>query len=119
MDDVYQEFLLEEAASLRNQQQILDFDTVAEHRNASCGDQLKVWVKWNQDTVVDISWEGSGCIISQVGISLLSDAVKGKTKSQIVQMQLNDMLQLLHFDSISPGRLKCLLLGLETIKKAI
>lgn len=119
MDDIYQEFLLEAAEHPAHSGPLALFDQVQQGKHASCGDSVKMWLKWQGDTLSDVGWEGEGCIISQASMGLLSEFVIGKTKQELAELGLADMLELLHFDSISPGRLRCVLLGLETLKKSL
>ena len=119
MDDIYQEFLLEAAEHPAHYGKLSVFDQVQEGKHASCGDSVQVWLKWEGETLVDIGWEGEGCIISQASMGLLSEFVIGKTKSELKKVGLVEMLELLHFDTISPGRLRCVVLGLETLQKTL
>lgn len=119
-EDLYQEVLLETAENPQN------FGSLAEHThsydgyNASCGDKITVQLLVdNAGVITDIAWKGEGCIISQAAMSVVSEAVKGMHVGEITDLQLPDVLQLLHFDTISPGRIKCCMLGLESVRKAL
>jgi nitrogen fixation protein NifU and related proteins len=120
LEDVYHEVLLEEAENPHNQGEMAHPDRVHRGINASCGDEVTVFLKLKPDGRIDaLSWVGTGCVISQAAMSLLSDALVGKTKEQLLAMGLLDMLELLHFDSISPGRIKCCMLGLQSVQQAL
>ncbi len=120
MDDLYQEALLDLAENPHNYGRLVAADQELTASNASCGDSLHVWLKWNRlSRIQDIGWEGKGCIISQTAMSVVSDFVIGKTKSEIEAITLPQVLEMLHFDTISPGRVKCVSLGLETLKKML
>lgn len=119
-EDLYQEVLLETAENPQN------FGTLPEHThmhdgyNASCGDKITVQLLVdNAGVITDIAWAGEGCIISQAAMSVVSEAVKGMHSGEVADLQLPDVLQLLHFDTISPGRIKCCMLGLESVRKAL
>ena len=120
MEDLYQEVLLEAAENPQNFGELETYDTEWNGFNASCGDKISVQIQLSGDgTIADIAWKGEGCIISQAAMSAVSEAVKGKASVQIEEMTLHDILPLLHFDTISPGRIKCCMLGLESIRKAL
>ncbi|HKW47722.1 MAG TPA: SUF system NifU family Fe-S cluster assembly protein, partial [Gemmatimonadaceae bacterium] len=57
-------------------------DRVVEGRNPLCGDALTLWLKLDGDRVTDASFQGSGCAISRASASLMTEAVKGKTRSE-------------------------------------
>jgi nitrogen fixation NifU-like protein len=83
---LYQDVILEHNRSPRNFHRMEDADRHAEGRNPLCGDQLTVWLKLDGDRVSDVSFEGSGCAISKASASLMTAAVKGKTRSEIDQL---------------------------------
>jgi nitrogen fixation NifU-like protein len=83
---LYQDVILEHNRSPRNFRRMEPADRHAEGRNPLCGDQLTVWLKLEGDVVSDVSFEGSGCAISKASASLMTTAVKGKTRSEIEQL---------------------------------
>jgi nitrogen fixation NifU-like protein len=66
----------------------------------------------------DVAFEGFGCAISQSGASMLTDKVKGMTKSDIASLSEKDMYDL-YGTVISPQREKCALLALATLHEAL
>jgi len=122
MNDLYQEAILDEYKHLQNKGELSDADITLEGGNASCGDEITVYVKVDgEGGISDISWTGTGCVISQVGISLLTQKVKSeKWKVQdISKLTKKNILELLGLEQISAGREKCLMLGVNTLKKVI
>lgn len=121
MNDIYQEVILDEYKHPRNKGKLASADICMPKANASCGDDVTVYIKLSDDKtrVSDISWEGSGCVISQVSISMLSEHVKGKTTSEIMHLTKDTLIQLLGLTDISYGREKCLVLGLQAVQKAV
>jgi nitrogen fixation NifU-like protein len=77
---LYQDVILEHNRSPRNFHRMDNADGHAEGRNPLCGDQLTVWLKLSGDRVSDVSFEGSGCAISKASASLMTAAVKGKSR---------------------------------------
>lgn len=120
VEDLYQEVLLEEAEHPQNKGTLPNAQVVLPLRNASCGDIVTVYLSVNSDgKVFEIAWEGDGCVISQAAMSVVSEAVKGKNSAEVSALGLPDVLDLLHFDTISPGRIKCSMLGLTALQKAV
>jgi nitrogen fixation NifU-like protein len=69
--------------------------------------------------VIDgVAFTGRGCAISQASASLLTDEVKGKPVDKAQAMTSGDVLDLLGIE-ISPARMKCAMLSLETMQGAI
>lgn len=121
MNDIYQEVILDEYKHPRNKGKLASADICMPKTNASCGDDVTVYIKLSEDKtkILDISWEGNGCVISQVTMSMLSEYVKGKTVSEVELLNKDDLIHLLKLTDISYGREKCLLLGLQAVQKAL
>ena len=82
LDALYQEIILEHNRRPRNFRAMQDADRMVEGRNPLCGDALTLWVKLDGDRVADVSFHGSGCAISKASASLMTDAVKGKSREE-------------------------------------
>lgn len=121
MDDLYQEVILAEARSPKNQGELPTPDLAGTQVNASCGDTVRVTIQLTADkkTISDIRWQGSGCIISQASLSVISELAKGKSLDSVRAMTAGTVLEHLGLTTMSPGRMKCVLLGLHTIQKLI
>ena len=65
-------------------------------------------------TVRDVAFSGRGCAISQASASLLTDEIKGRSLGDAEALTNQDVLDLLGIE-ISPARLKCALLSLDTL----
>ena len=59
---------------------------VIEQRNPLCGDALTLWLKVEGDRITDVSFQGSGCAISRASASLMTEAVKGKTRGEAEEL---------------------------------
>lgn len=82
LEALYQEIILEHNRKPRNFREMPDATRTVDGRNPLCGDQLTLWLKLDHDTVVDVSFKGSGCAISKASASLMTAAVKGKTRTE-------------------------------------
>jgi len=65
-----------------NFREIRDATSRAEGFNPLCGDHLHVYLKMNGDRIEDISFEGAGCAISKASGSMMTAALKGKTRAE-------------------------------------
>ena len=79
---LYQELILEHNRKPRNFREMPDASRTIEGRNPLCGDALTLWVKLENDAITDVSFKGQGCAISKASASLMTAAVKGKTRAE-------------------------------------
>ena len=80
--DLYQQIILDHNRSPRNFRKVDDANRTAEGDNPLCGDVITVFVHLENDVITDIGFQGTGCAISQASASLMTQAVKGKTKEE-------------------------------------
>lgn len=117
--DIYTEIILDHFKNPHNYGNLTNPTHQATEVNTSCGDKVTMQlIIDDKNKVKDIKFSGEGCAISQSACSLLTDQIKGKTIKEIQNLSDIDIKNLLKIE-ISPGRIKCALLGLSTIKKAI
>ncbi len=90
---------------------------VIEH-NPLCGDSIQLDLIIKNGVVNDLAFVGDGCAISQAAMSLLMDEIKGKKISALKKMLPAKVYDLLHVP-ISPGRVKCALLGFFALENAL
>jgi nitrogen fixation NifU-like protein len=119
MDDLYRDEILEHYRQPHNFGTLDAPDAVYEGNNPLCGDRITMMLSVGADgTVHDVAFSGRGCAISQASASLLTDEVKGRPLSDVEALTNQDILDLLGID-ISPARLKCALLSLDTLHHAL
>lgn len=80
LSELYQETILDHNKSPRNFREIENADKTADGKNPLCGDALRVYVKMDGENVRDVSFKGLGCAISKASASMMTEAVKGKSK---------------------------------------
>ena len=133
LGDLYQEIILDHYKKPRNAGQLEEPTCSASGDNPLCGDKLAVSVKTKGDLLEDIRWKGAGCAISTASASLMSEAVKGKSKADIDKLFAkfhamvtgkgpSDGLEKLEvFSGVSefPVRVKCASLAWHTLKAAL
>lgn len=121
-DDIYQEFILELYKNPVNFRKMENADLNAHSFNAVCGDKIEIFIKLdaNRKKAEEATFVGTGCAISQASASLLTEEIKGKTLDEIKKMGKEDIIRMIRVDlSKNPSRLKCAMLGLDVVKKAI
>lgn len=115
--DIYQEIILDHYQHPRNFGVLADAE-IFSLENPSCGDSITMQIKVENNHIKDIAFQGKGCAISQASASLLTEFVKGKTLQEVDNFHKDDILTLLGVE-LSPARMKCALLPLETLKRVI
>ena len=86
LDDLYQDVILDHNKAPRNYRQLPAANHKAEGFNPLCGDHFTVYVKIEDDTIRDISFDGSGCAISKASASMMTQIVKGKTVAEAEEL---------------------------------
>ncbi len=118
MDSLYQENILEHYKHPHNKRRMEDAHITEKGHNASCGDDLVLYLKWDDDVLSDVSFEGFGCAISQSGASMLTDLIKGKTRAELTRLGEKEMYDLYGVE-VGPQREKCAMLALWTLRSAL
>src|SRR6476619_336694 len=80
--DLYQEVILEHSKQPRNFRTLDPANHKAEGYNPLCGDRFTVFVQMEGDSIRDIGFQGSGCAISKASASMMTQALKGKSKAE-------------------------------------
>ena len=86
LNDLYRDVILDHNRHPRNFGVLEPADASAEGFNPMCGDRLTVRLKMSGDKIADIRFEGQGCAISTASASLMTEAVKGKTRTEAVAL---------------------------------
>jgi nitrogen fixation protein NifU and related proteins len=82
LSELYQQVILDHNKKPRNFRKLETANHTAEGYNPLCGDHLTVYMNLEDDCVTDVGFEGSGCAISKASASMMTQAVKGKSKEQ-------------------------------------
>ncbi len=119
MDSLYRDEILEHYRRPHNFGTLEHPDVSYEGANPLCGDRITLMLDLD-DTghVADVAFTGRGCAISQASASLLSDTLRGRSTEDLLRLGKDDVLDLLGIE-ISPARLKCALLSLDTLQRAL
>jgi len=133
LTDLYQEVILDHCKRPRNFHEMAGANGTAQGQNPICGDQLKLYLLIDGEVIKDISFVGSGCCISKASASLLTEALKGKTKSEVKALfdKVRDMVttgksidgvgKLAVFAGVHkfPARVKCAILPWHAVVAAV
>ena len=120
MEDLYREVILDHYKNPRGHGVIEDADAHAEGMNPLCGDEVAIYVAFEDDgeTIEEVKFSGRGCAISQAATSMLMEMVQGRTATEIGELSKDELLDEIGIP-LTPIRLKCALLGLGVLKVAL
>ncbi len=139
MEQMYQDVILDHYKHPHGRGLREPFEAEVHHVNPTCGDEvtLRVHLSDDHETVLDVSYDGQGCSISQASTSVLTDQVIGEPVGEALKMlqSYTEMLQSrgqldgdedligdgIAFAGVSkyPARVKCALLGWMAFKDAL
>ena len=137
LSELYQQVILDHNKKPRNFRKLETANYTAEGYNPLCGDQLTVYLNLEGDLVKDVGFEGSGCAISKAAASMMTQAIKGKSKEQAEELftefhsmvtgeldeekQENSLGNLKIFAGVRefPVRVKCATLAWHTMHAAL
>jgi nitrogen fixation protein NifU and related proteins len=102
INDLYRDVILDHNRQPRNFGALEPADASVEGFNPMCGDHLTLRLRLNQDTISDIRFQGQGCAISTASASLMTEAVKGKTRDEALKL-FDRVHQLLTDDAAPPA----------------
>lgn len=133
---LYNEILLEHNMHPYHKHELEDANLILEGVNPSCGDDIFLKLKVENDTIVDGAFQGSGCAISQASADIMLDLIIGKSKSEALQLadmflrmiqgqiteeELEQLEEASALKDIShmPARVKCAVLGWHTMEEML
>ncbi len=135
LKDLYREVILDHNRSPRNFGRLSPADAEAAGHNPLCGDKLDITLKLDGDRLEDLRFEGQGCAISTASASLMTEAVKGRTRGEIAQLygEIHELLtdrthtpardlgKLMALAGVAefPARVKCASLCWHTLNAAL
>jgi nitrogen fixation NifU-like protein len=135
--ELYQEVILDHSKRPRNLREIPGASHADGH-NPLCGDRATIYVKLNGDVIEDVSFVGRGCSISTASASMMTEALRGKTRAEAEALfeRFHDLItgdpshpprdaeglgKLAVFSGVCefPVRVKCAALAWHTLKAAL
>jgi nitrogen fixation protein NifU and related proteins len=132
LDQLYKELILEHYKHPLNKG-TLENAIIEEGINPSCGDEVKLFLKLENNKIVDVKFIGEGCAISQASASMMTEAIKGKSLDEVTTLtrQFKNMihgeepadelgdLKMLQGISKLHARVKCATLPWVTLEQAV
>jgi len=132
--DLYRDVIVDHNRRPRNRGRLPGATHSAVGNNPLCGDELRIEVEVAGNVIQDLRFEGSGCAISTASASLMSEAVKGRTREEVAEL-FGDVHRMLTGDASGasqlgklaalagvrefPARVKCASLCWHTLNAAL
>jgi nitrogen fixation NifU-like protein len=133
LTDLYQQVILDHNKRPRNRGKLPTANRVAHGNNPTCGDECDVYLRMDGDRIAEISFDGSGCAISQASASLMTTQLKGKSASEAEKLykdfheivttgkepeEISDVAAFAGVHAF-PARIKCATLGWHAALNAL
>jgi nitrogen fixation NifU-like protein len=135
LEELYKEVILDHYRTPRNKGRLDPHDVKLERNNPLCGDEIELFVKFDGETLKGVSFDGKGCSISQASASMMTERVQNLSVKDATELAetikammageeegdpdvLGDLVSLKGVVKY-PVRIKCALLGWNTLIEAI
>lgn len=122
MLDYYSENILDYYRNPRNKGSLTGAQITARDSNPLCGDEVSIFLKLNgedkKNEIMQARFEGVGCAISMASVSMLCEAIEGKSLDEARSIDKQFVFSMLGVQ-LSPIRVKCALLSLKVLKLGI
>ncbi|MBC8531092.1 Fe-S cluster assembly scaffold protein NifU [Gehongia tenuis] len=114
---MYSEKVMDHFMNPRNVGELEDANGVAQVGNAKCGDIMKMYLKVENDRIVDVKFKTFGCGAAIATSSMATELVKGKTLDEALKITNKAVAEAL--DGLPPVKMHCSVLAEEALKAAI
>jgi nitrogen fixation NifU-like protein len=115
---LYTEKVMDHFMNPRNVGEIKEADGIGEVGNMKCGDIMKLYIKVNEDEVIeDIKFRTFGCGAAIATSSMITEMVKGKTLAEAEEISNRQVAEAL--GGLPPVKMHCSNLAADALKAAI
>ncbi|MCC5911498.1 MAG: Fe-S cluster assembly scaffold protein NifU [Clostridiaceae bacterium] len=114
---MYSEKVMEHFTNPRNVGEIENADAVGQVGNAKCGDIMKMYLKIEGDTIIDIKFKTFGCGSAIATSSMATEMIKGKTVKEALQLTNRAVAEAL--DGLPAVKMHCSVLAEQAVKSAV
>ena len=132
MQSFYREIVLDHFQRPRNRRELEDADIHEHIDNPLCGDQVTVYANLHDGTLVEVSFTGRGCSISQASASMLTEQLTGKSRDE-AEERIDAFLEMMRTEEKeelgelaalkgivqTPNRIRCATLAWDAMGRAL
>ena len=113
----YSDKVMDHFTHPRNVGEIDDASGVGQVGNAKCGDIMKMYLKIEDDVIVDVKFKTFGCGAAIATSSMATELIKGKTVAEALKLTNSAVVEAL--EGLPPVKIHCSVLAEEAIKSAL
>jgi nitrogen fixation NifU-like protein len=114
---MYSEVVMDHFANPRNVGVIENPDGVGQVGNAKCGDIMKIYLKIENETIVDVKFQTFGCAAAIASSSMATEMIKGKSVDEALAITNKAVLEALQ--GLPPAKIHCSLLAEEAVSSSL
>ena len=115
---MYNDRVIKEFSNPQNAGELKDANAVGQVGNAACGDIMKIFMKINDDNVIeDVSFQTFGCAAAIATSSVATSMIKGKTVEEALKLTNAQVVE--ELGGLPAQKLHCSVLAEEAIKAAV
>lgn len=136
LSSLYQQLILEHYKSPRNKGELEERTVEVHMNNPVCGDEIRLQLRIEDDTIEDAKFVGQGCSISQASVSIMTTLLEGRSLTDAEGLA-DRFTEVMHGDADAaqdkslgelralqgvskfPVRVKCALLGFDALREAL
>ena len=111
---MYSEKVIDHYTNPRNVGEIENADGVGQVGNPVCGDIMKIYLKIENDVIVDVKFKTFGCGAAIATSSMATELIKGKKVEEALELSNKAVVEAL--DGLPPVKLHCSVLAEEAVK---
>jgi len=135
LDTLYRQVIMDHYKNPKNRGELDGDSLTVDMNNPTCGDRIQLQLQLEDDVVKDAKFQGEGCSISMSSASMMTEAIKGKTIEEALEMSkaFSDMMLGKEVDmdeefgdtmalqgvSKFPARIKCATLAWKAMEKGV
>jgi nitrogen fixation protein NifU and related proteins len=113
----YSDKVMDHFMNPRNMGEIEDADGVGEVGNPTCGDVMKLYLKIEDNKIVDAKFKTFGCGAAIASSSMTTELIKGKTIDEALSISNEAVAEAL--GGLPPAKQHCSVLAEEALKVAL
>ncbi|MBC1333365.1 Fe-S cluster assembly sulfur transfer protein SufU [Listeria booriae] len=135
LDQLYRQVIMDHYKNPRNNGTLDDESVTIDLNNPTCGDEIHLHLKMENQIITDAKFTGSGCSISMASASMMTESIIGKSEKEALKMSrdFSEMVQGHEHDIVDengdvealagvakfPARIKCATLSWKAMERAI
>ena len=134
LEELYNDVIMDHYTLSPNKKDLIDCTSEMKGTNPSCGDEITLKIKVNNDIIEDMAFLGTGCAISISSTSIMIDLIRGKNIKEAFEIiknfrnminkeaeNIDSLEEAVIFENISnmPARIKCATLCYNTLEKIL